>query len=149
MCLSFWGDIAAISKEYGTVGYRMPLFNVVLRSLSMSPNTDEHRFWPSRWSRRKSPTWNVTHLYLLATNFKYKWWQWGLEADTHYQNHAIDCDGDIHTSALGYVTEIPILLSTSPSWAECTGRWKTLRSLKTSCTNSTNDSVNIPEDLIP
>jgi hypothetical protein len=59
--LSFW-DMGAISKEDGSVGYKLLLSNVVLTSVSNSRNTDKHKFCPSRWSRRKSPTWNITNL---------------------------------------------------------------------------------------
>jgi hypothetical protein len=48
---------------------------------------------------------------LAAANFKQKWRQRDLEANTHYQNHTTDCNGDAHTTALGYVPEIPFLSS--------------------------------------
>jgi len=68
MYFSFGGDMGAISSVYGTVGYTFLLFNMVLRSLSNSRYSNEHKFWPSRWSRRKSPTWNITTPFLLANN---------------------------------------------------------------------------------
>lgn len=56
---SMSGYMGTISTVEGAEG---GLFSICMRrarSSSISPNTIKFMFWPSRWSSKKSPTWNL------------------------------------------------------------------------------------------
>lgn len=67
------GYIGAISRVEGADGALEPRWSLRHNSSKTSPNTRNDMFWPSRWIRRKSPTWKlyrnckVLHLILRQT----------------------------------------------------------------------------------